>query len=64
MSRLLHNVRVPLLFVSAANDPIAPATILDTRAFAGAREEAPILLAVTAEGGHSMTWHVTRLEPP
>ena len=53
---MLGRVRVPLLFVSAANDPIAPSTILDTGAFGGAREASPVLLAATAEGGHSMVW--------
>jgi len=52
---LLHQVRTPLLFVSAANDPIASADIIKRDVFRTATE-APLLLAVTKEGGHSMVW--------
>ena len=48
-----------MLFVSARNDPIAPADVIDSRPFearGAGSEAAPLLLAVTREGGHSMTW--------
>ena len=51
----LHDVRVPLLFVSARNDMIAPAGLIDRSKFTQSGD-APLLLAVTAEGGHSMVW--------
>ena len=51
----LDDVRVPLLFVSAQNDMIAPAGLIDRSKFAGSGP-APLLLVVTAEGGHSMVW--------
>lgn len=54
-ARTLGDVRVPLLLVSAGNDVIAPAGILDRARFVEGGE-APLLLAVTAEGGHSMVW--------
>ena len=56
--RVLDDVRVPLLFLSAHNDPIAPADLLDRHQFsaAGGTTEAPLILATTAEGGHSQTW--------
>ena len=53
--RVLARVRVPMLFLSARNDPIAPAGAIKTEAFS-AHADAPLLLAVTAEGGHSMLW--------
>jgi len=55
---LLTRARVPMLFVSARNDPVAPADVVDSRPFGarGGSEAAPLLLAVTREGGHSMTW--------
>ena len=55
---MLDGARVPLLFLSAHNDPIAPADLLDRRQFtaAGGTTEAPLIMATTAEGGHSMTW--------
>ena len=52
---LLHRVRVPMLFLSARNDPIAPGGLVDTAAFTSA-PAAPLLLCRTREGGHSMTW--------
>ena len=53
---VLPRVRVPTLFVSAANDPIAPADVIDSTLFTSEEGSAPLLLAVTSEGGHSMTW--------
>jgi len=54
---ILDRVRVPLLFVSAENDPIAPPySAFDKLDFVEAGQHSPIVLAVTAEGGHSMTW--------
>lgn len=53
---LLPRVRVPLLFVSAKNDPIAPAHVVDRAVFTADGQQAPLLLAATAEGGHSMLW--------
>ena len=58
VSKLLTN-QVPMLFVSARNDPVAPADVVDPRPFdarGAGSEAAPLLLAVTREGGHSMTW--------
>ena len=52
---LLRRVRTPLLVVSASNDPIASAANVDRSPFRE-EEEAPLLLAVTDEGGHSMGW--------
>ena len=52
---LLPRARVPMLFLSAHNDPIAPASLIDVAPFECARD-APLLLATTAEGGHSMGW--------
>jgi|TARA_B110001469_G_C9410467_1_gene210144 predicted alpha/beta-fold hydrolase len=48
-----------MLFLSARNDPVAPADVIDSRPFearGAGSEAAPLLLAVTREGGHSMTW--------
>ena len=54
--KLLSRARVPMLFVSARNDPVASADAVDPHLFARGPEDAPLLLAVTREGGHSMTW--------
>lgn len=51
----IASVRVPLLFVSAENDMIAPAGLIDRSVFQSSGG-APLLLAVTPEGGHSMVW--------
>ena len=51
----VHRIRVPALFLAAANDPICPAEIYREDDFT-AEPEAPVLLAVTSEGGHSMVW--------
>lgn len=59
----LEKIRVPMLFLSAANDPIAPAGNMPFDVFSGAKHAAgsrralPIVLAVTEEGAHSMLWH-------
>jgi abhydrolase domain-containing protein 1/3 len=57
-TRVLGDVRVPMLFLSARNDPICPANRIDTKAFTEQQTPgaAPIVLAITAEGAHSMTW--------
>eukprot|EP00327_Prymnesium_parvum_P043840 CAMPEP_0205854134 /NCGR_PEP_ID=MMETSP1083-20121108/1924_1 /ASSEMBLY_ACC=CAM_ASM_000430 /TAXON_ID=97485 /ORGANISM="Prymnesium parvum, Strain Texoma1" /LENGTH=99 /DNA_ID=CAMNT_0053215451 /DNA_START=19 /DNA_END=315 /DNA_ORIENTATION=- len=52
---VLPDVRVPLLVVSAENDMIAPAGLVDKAVFLSSAP-APLLLAVTPEGGHSMVW--------
>jgi len=54
--KLLSRARVPMLFVSARNDPVASADAVDPHPFLRGPEDAPLLLAVTREGGHSMTW--------
>ena len=57
-AHVLRDVRVPLLFLSALNDPIAPADTVDTTPFVDATTSspAPLLLAITRAGGHSMGW--------
>ena len=55
----LSRIAIPMLFLSADNDPIAPARLLRCDNFdGGVGPSAPkaLLLAVTDEGGHSMTW--------
>lgn len=58
--RVLADCRIPLLLLSARNDFIAPADLIKTHPFealaGGGAVEAPLLLAVTSEGGHSMSW--------
>ena len=57
LSAVLDDVRVPMLFVAARNDPICPANLaFNTEAFTKVTSQAPLLLAVTDEGGHSMVW--------
>ncbi|KAK3243532.1 hypothetical protein CYMTET_46825 [Cymbomonas tetramitiformis] len=57
----LNRIRIPHLFLAAANDPIVPAHLIRTDNFKtgrGLSQEVPnpVLLAVTEEGGHSMVW--------
>ena len=52
---VLSRVRVPLLFLSARNDPVAPADVIQAHPFV-TDTAAPLLLAITREGGHSMAW--------
>ena len=53
---LLHRARCPMLFVSAYNDPVAPADVIKQAVFRSDAPDAPLLLAITNEGGHSMSW--------
>jgi len=59
----LRHVRIPMLFLSARNDPVSPADAVGKDNFQGGAsvgkaglEALPLLLAVTDEGGHSMLW--------
>ena len=57
---LLKRLSVPTLAVSAANDPICPANVAVDAVRQALREAGspppPLLLAVTASGGHGMVW--------
>ena len=54
--QLLHRARRPMLFVSAYNDPVAPADVIKQAVFRSDAPDALLLLAITNEGGHSMSW--------
>lgn len=54
--RELGRVRRPLLLLSAENDPLRPKGMLEELAVAAREGGAPLVLALTAEGGHSLTW--------
>ena len=59
----IQYIRRPYMFLSSANDPIAPSHLIRTDIFQGPKSKAPeeqplpVLLAVTEEGGHSMLWN-------
>ena len=53
---LLACVRVPLLILQAENDPIKPAGMQELIEKACRDSGAPLALAMTPEGGHSLTW--------
>ena len=50
----LAQIRIPVLFVHAADDPITPGPLMPLDAFR--RIGSTIVHAMTAEGGHSMDW--------
>jgi predicted alpha/beta-fold hydrolase len=52
----LNDVRVPLLLLQAENDPIKPYGLQQALEAATRDSGAPLVLAVTPEGGHSLTW--------
>lgn len=57
----LRNIKIPYLFMSAAQDPISPAHLVRKDDFRTACLDPaatcpPVVLAVTPEGGHSMVW--------
>lgn len=52
----LADVRVPLLMLLAENDPIKPHGLQQALEAATRDSGAPLVLAVTPEGGHSLTW--------
>ena len=52
----LGHIRVPLLLLQAENDPIKPSGLQEDLERACREGTAPLLLAVTKEGGHSLTW--------
>ena len=50
----LARIRIPVLFVHAADDPITPGPLMPLDAFRC--DGSTIVHAMTAEGGHSMDW--------
>ena len=51
-----HTPVVPLLMLQAENDPIKPYGLQQALEAATCDSGAPLVLAVTPEGGHSLTW--------
>jgi len=56
----LSSIRTPTLFLHAENDPILPGMYIQMDNF---RKNPYILSVMTEEGGHSMDWPDTRLNP-
>lgn len=53
----LASIRIPTLFIHAVDDPITPGALMPIDRFDGPLAGgAPIVHAMTSEGGHSMDW--------